>query len=326
MGLYYLTEAEVQSVLTMDLAISAVEASFKKMAVEEATNIPRQRCQTDNAMLHVLPASAKTLQALGLKAYTTGKFDAQFYLFLFDPNKGGLTAIVEADHLGAMRTGASSGVATSKLAREDSSTVGLFGTGKQARTQLAAVTKVRHIKSVDVYGRDVAKREQFAKEMSAVLGIEVNPANTAEQTARDKDIVITATTSRDPVLHGEWLRAGTHLNIMGSNHLTKAEVDVATITHCPGPGRVWRLQTSPRRKQAALEQREGTGPAARRSLPGPGEGFGHHHVQIAGPRHPGHRRGRARGGVGQATRAGANSGYLKLRFPSSGNLTKYTHD
>ena len=232
MGLYYLTESEVQSVLTMDLAISAVEASFKKMAVEEATNIPRQRCQTDNAILHVLPAAAKTLQALGLKAYTTGKFDAQFYLFLFDPNNGGLTAIVEADHLGAMRTGASSGVATNKLARAEASSVGLFGTGKQARTQLEAMAKVRSIKSVEVFGRDVTKREQFAKEMSAVLGIDVKPASTAEQTARNKDIVVTATTSRDPVLHGEWLSEGTHLNIMGSNHLSKAEVDVATITRC----------------------------------------------------------------------------------------------
>jgi alanine dehydrogenase len=230
--LYYLTEAEVRVVLRMDDAIRAVDASFKKMAVEEATNIPRQRCQTDNAMLHVLPAAAKTLQALGLKAYTTGRFDAQFYLFLFDPNKGGLTAIVEADHLGAMRTGASSGVATLKLAREDASTVGLFGTGKQARTQLEAMVKVRNITSVDVYGRDVTKREQFAKEMSALLGIDVKPASTAEETARDKDIVITATTSRDPVLLGKWLREGTHLNIMGSNHLSKAEVDVDTITRC----------------------------------------------------------------------------------------------
>ncbi len=232
MSIYYLTEAEVQSVVTMDLALAAVESSFKKMALEEAMNIPRQRCQTDNVMLHVLPAAAKTLNALGFKAYTTGRFKTQFHLFLCDPNKGGLTAIIEADHLGAMRTGAASGVATRKLARADAKTVGLFGTGKQARTQLEAIVKVREIAAIDVFSRDVANREQFAKEMTALLGIEVRPAESAEQTAREKDIIITATTSGEPVLRGDWLSEGTHLNIVGSNHLSKAEVDVATITSC----------------------------------------------------------------------------------------------
>src|SRR4051794_15545184 len=98
MSIIYLTENEVRELLTMDLALTAVGAAFRKMALEEAQNIPRQRCQTDNVMLHVLPAAAKTLNALGLKAYTTGKFGAKFHVYLFDPKNGDLTAILEADH------------------------------------------------------------------------------------------------------------------------------------------------------------------------------------------------------------------------------------
>ena len=92
--------------------LAAVEKAFRKLALDEATNVPRQRCQTDAVMLHVLPAAGNTLNAIGLKAYTTGRFDAKFHVYLFDPKHGGLTAVLEADHLGAVRTGAASGVST----------------------------------------------------------------------------------------------------------------------------------------------------------------------------------------------------------------------
>lgn len=222
----YLTESEVRSLLTMEMALEAVEAAFRKVSLDEATNIPRSRCQTDQVMLHVLPGAAKTLNAVGLKAYTTGKFDAQFQVFLFDPKVGGLIAILEADHLGAVRTGAASGVATKKLSRKDSATVGIFGAGKQARTQLEAVCKVRPIKKAAVYSRDEAKRTAFAAEMSSHCGVEVVPVGTPEEAAKGQDIICTATSSREPVLRGEWIGDGTHVNLAGSNFLAKAEADV----------------------------------------------------------------------------------------------------
>jgi alanine dehydrogenase len=221
----YLTEGEVRGLLTMDLALTAVEAAFRKWALEEAQNVPRQRCQTDSVMLHVLPAAAKTLNAVGLKAYTTGRFGAKFHVYLFDPKNGDLTAILEADHLGAVRTGAASGVATHLLARPDAGTVGLFGTGKQARTQLEAVCKVRTVRRAVVVGRDAARLKAFCDEMSGVCGTEVVPAKSAEE-AGGQDVVITATTSREPVLHGRWLKDGGHVNLIGSNFLSKAEADV----------------------------------------------------------------------------------------------------
>ncbi|MEO2091616.1 MAG: ornithine cyclodeaminase family protein, partial [Gemmataceae bacterium] len=226
MPIPYLTESDVRSLLTMDVALPAVEAAFRKLALDEAANVPRQRCQTDAGVLHVLPEAAKTLNALGLKAYTTGKFSAQFHVFLFDPKHGGLTAIVEADHLGAVRTGAASGVATKLLARPDAASVGLIGTGKQARTQLEAVCRVRTITTVHVFGRDAAKRTAFAEELSRACRVEVKPVETAEEAVRGKDVVITATTARDPVLFGKWLADGCHVNLVGSNFLSRAEADV----------------------------------------------------------------------------------------------------
>src|SRR5262245_22354425 len=141
MSVLYLTEDDVRRLLTMDLALEAVEAAFRKLSLDEAENVPRQRCQTDHVMLHVLPAAAKTLGAVGLKAYTTGKFPAQFHVTLFDGRTGSMVALIQADYLGQMRTGAANGVATSKLTRADASTVGLFGNGKQLRPHLRAICR-----------------------------------------------------------------------------------------------------------------------------------------------------------------------------------------
>lgn len=247
MPIYYLTEAEVAQVLTMDLALDTTAAAFRKLALEEAENLPRQRCRTDHVMLHVLPGAAKTLGALGFKAYTVPKTGAaKFQVTLFDPKHGGITAIVEADLLGQFRTGAASGVATKKLARADASTVGLFGTGKQARTQLLAVCKVRTIKTAHVYSRDAERRKEFCSQMARETGVEVVPVEKPQDAAQGRDIVITATSAREPVLFGQWLGEGQHLNVIGSNFLGKTETDVEVF-------RRTQLVTVDSKEQAKLE-------------------------------------------------------------------------
>ncbi|MBM3981819.1 MAG: ornithine cyclodeaminase family protein [Planctomycetes bacterium] len=223
--MFYLTEAEVARVLTMDLALDTTAAAFRKLALEEAENPPRQRVRTDHIMLHVLPAAAKSLGAVGFKAYTTAKTGAKFHVTLFDPKEGGISAIVEADLIGQFRTGAASGVATKKLARADANTVGVYGTGKQARTQLLAVCKVRPIKTAYVYGRDSDRRKAFCAQLAQETGVEVVPVEKPEETAK-ADIVCTATSAKEPVLFGAWLRDGQHLNVVGSNFLGKTETDV----------------------------------------------------------------------------------------------------
>ena len=228
-----LNEDEVRQVLTMDLALEAVEQGLRKMALDEAHNIPRARVQTDHAMLHVMGAAAKSLGAMGAKVYATSrKGGARFILPLFDGKTGELLSIMQADYLGQVRTGAASGVATKYMARDDATEVGLFGSGKQARTQAIAVCKVRRVRQIQVFSPNEERRKQFAAEMSEACQTEVVPVARPEQAAAEKDIVITATTSREPVLLGNWLAQGTHVNAIGSNFLGKAEIDPAVVRRC----------------------------------------------------------------------------------------------
>jgi alanine dehydrogenase len=246
MSIFYLTEDEVSRLATMDLALEAVGAAFRKLGCDEAENLSRRRCQTDQVMLHLLPAAAKTLGAIGFKAYTTTKEGARFHVMLFDARTGAMNAIVEADLLGQFRTGAATGIATRKLARPDAAAVGCIGTGKQARTQLLAVSKVRRLRSIRVYGRNEARRNDFASRIAAETGVEVIPVASAEEAVKDQDIVITATSAREPVLQGAWLAEGAHVNLIGSNFLTKSESDVEVFRRAT-------LVTVDSREQAKLE-------------------------------------------------------------------------
>src|SRR5262245_65495221 len=229
MPVLLLTEEDVRHVLTMDMALEAVEQALRKMALEEAHNIPRARCQTDHAWLHLMGGEAKTLGVMGYKAYATSRKGTHFHVGLYDGKSGSLTALIQADYLGQMRTGAASGVATQYLARPDAQEVGLFGSGKQARTQLIAVCKVRKVRRVTVYSPNEGRRARFAQEMTETCQCDVVPVPRPELAALDKDIIITATTSRTPVLLGEWLSEGMHLNVIGSNFQAKAEVDSAAV-------------------------------------------------------------------------------------------------
>jgi alanine dehydrogenase len=232
MAVLLLTEDDVRRLLTMEMALEAVEEVLRKQAIDEAQNVSRSRCQTDQAMLHILSGTAKTLGIMGYKAYTTTRKGAQFHVGLFDGKTGALLSLIQADFLGQMRTGAASGVATQYMARPDAEEVGLFGTGKQARTQLLAICKVRKIRHVHVYSPNEERRLQFVKEMRSLCPCDIDPVPRPEFAAQDKDIVITATNSREPVLSGNWLAEGTHLNVIGSNFLGKAEVDSVAVRRC----------------------------------------------------------------------------------------------
>lgn len=227
-----LTEDDVREVLTMDMALEAVEDVLRQMALDEAANVPRARAQSDHAMLHLMGAASKKLGVLGYKSYATTKRGAAFHVGLYDAKTGEMLALIQADYLGQVRTGAASGVATQYMARPEASEVGLFGTGKQARTQLQAICKVRKVRRVQVYSRNEEHRRQFASEMSELCLTDVVPVPRPEMAAEDKDIVITATTSREPVFNGNWLAEGTHINAIGSNFLGKAELDAVAVRQC----------------------------------------------------------------------------------------------
>lgn len=224
-----LTEDDVRRLLTMPVALEAVETGFRKLALDEAENIPRSRCRTDHVMLHVMSAAAKGIGYLGYKAYTTGKHGARFHVALFDGRTGELLSLMQADYLGQVRTGAATGVATKYLANPDAGMVGCYGSGKQARTQVQAACGVRPVKRVAVYSRSKENRRRFADEMSRECGVEVLPVDRPELAARGQQIIITATAATEPVLRGEWIEDGTHLNVIGSNFLSKPEIDIAAV-------------------------------------------------------------------------------------------------
>src|SRR5580700_4376615 len=229
MSVLLLNEDEVRQVLSMDMALESVENGLRKLALDEAQNVPRARTQTDHAMQHVLSASAKTLGYMGYKAYATSRKGADFHVGLFDGKTGSLLALMQADYLGQVRTGAASAVATKLMARPDSTEIGVIGSGKQARTQLEAICKVRRIRQISVYSPNEERRRRFAEIMCEVCRTEVIPVGRPEQAVEDKDIVITATTSREPVFNGQWLAEGCHINAIGSNFLGKAELDAVAI-------------------------------------------------------------------------------------------------
>ncbi|MBS1789251.1 MAG: ornithine cyclodeaminase family protein [Acidobacteria bacterium] len=234
----YLTEQNVTELLTMPDAISAVEAVFKLQATGEATNEPRRRVRAQGSTLMTMSAAVSGFKTstgvefqglLGLKAYTVSRGGARFYVSLFDAMTGELLAFIEADKLGQMRTGAASGVATKYLAREDAKTVGIYGTGWQATSQLAAVCAVRQIEEVKVYSRKPENREQFCQQMASELGIaNIHPVETPEDAA-DADVIVTITSSREPVVMGEWLKPGAHLNAAGGNSVLRREFDDETV-------------------------------------------------------------------------------------------------
>ncbi len=229
----YLTEQDVTQLLTMEDTLEAVEAVFKSQASGAATNEPRRRVRASGATLHVMSGAVANFGEfkglLGLKAYTVARGEARFHVSLYDAESGELLAYIEADKLGQMRTGAASGVATKYLAREDAKTVGIYGTGWQARSQLAAVCAVRQIESVKVFSRKPEKRERFCEEMGAELGLSnIAPVETPEAAA-EAGIVITITSSREPVLEGRWLKRGTHINAAGGNSVLRRELDDEAI-------------------------------------------------------------------------------------------------
>src|SRR5207245_6693218 len=157
----------------------------------------------------------------------------RFWVHLFDMATGDLIAVIQADRLGQQRTGAASGVATKYLARADASTIGIVGAGWQAASQLEAVCAVRSIRRIRCSGRDKARRDAFAKKMTSVLGVKVEAARSAEEAIRDADIAIAATNAPQPVILGDWLHAGCHINAIGANRLETRELDDASIGRCP---------------------------------------------------------------------------------------------
>jgi alanine dehydrogenase len=221
-----LTESDVRKILTMPLALEAVENSFRAIADGSMLVNPRRRLNIPGkSYLHYMAAGDSAAGYMGLKIYTTSRHGLRFLVPLFDAESGDLLALLEGDYLGQVRTGAASGVATKFLSRPEARTVGILGTGGQARTQLEAITLVRKVEAVRAYSRDADRCKQFSSEMSSRLSVRVVPVDSGDSAVRGADIVVTATNSTEPVVDGSWLEPGVHLNAIGANFPQKRELD-----------------------------------------------------------------------------------------------------
>jgi ornithine cyclodeaminase/alanine dehydrogenase-like protein (mu-crystallin family) len=191
---------------------------------------PRRRFPLgDGGFFHIMAALDKEAGFVASKQYTYVKGNLCFLVTLFSATTGELLALIEADYLGRLRTGAASGLATKYLAQKSAHSAAIIGTGTQARTQLEAINSVRLLDSAYVYGRDPQRRQQFCNEMSEHLSVNVYPMDSAAAAVHNAAIVSTATTSSHPVLTGEDLPAGIHINAIGANHAHKQELDAAAI-------------------------------------------------------------------------------------------------
>lgn len=225
-----LSEKDVRELLTMHDAITAVEEVMRRQATGQAIVQPRHRLELpDKGFLHYMAGADVTAGIVGMKLYTSVRGALRFLVPLYRSATGELLALVEAEHLSMIRTGAASGVATRHMARKDANTLAVIGSGLQARGQVEAVAAVRNLTGVRVFSRNADRRAQFANEMEDQLEISVTPVDSAEAAVHNADIVVTATTAHKAVVEGAWLTPGTHVNAIGANFPQKRELDDATV-------------------------------------------------------------------------------------------------
>jgi alanine dehydrogenase len=215
----YLSEDEVQELLAPADAVEAVEASFVRMAAGAVELAPRRRLQLSEGRLADMAASDLELGYAGVKSYAGFAEGAAFVVALFAADRPELVAVIEADHLGRLRTGAASAVAAKHLAREGTTSLGVIGCGAQAETQVKCIrAAVPAIERVVAYCRTERNLLAFCERVG------VEPAESNREAA-EQDVVVTITTSRDPVLRGEWLRPGALVCAVGANNLAARELD-----------------------------------------------------------------------------------------------------
>jgi alanine dehydrogenase len=227
-----LKEKDVEQLLTMPLAIDLVERVHKEYSAGHAIDVPRERTRLPKSSLHILQGAVPSAGVFGYKAYTASREGIRFIVYAFNAERGNLEAIVEANFLGMIRTGAAGGVAAKVLARPDARVAGVFGAGWQAQGQIEALAAVRTLDQVKVYSRKADKLAAFCKRMGDRLGVEVVPAASAREAVRGSDILVTITTSATPVFEGDWVEPGQHITAAGSNSLLRQEIDEATVRKC----------------------------------------------------------------------------------------------
>ncbi|MDE2125679.1 MAG: ornithine cyclodeaminase family protein [Armatimonadetes bacterium] len=229
----YLTEADVGSVLTMPDVVTAVRDAVHHAAAGQTICQPRRRLRMPRGTYHQMAAVDLQTGMFCQKCYTAFRDGVRFLVLLYSSETGELLSLMEADLLGRLRTGAATGIATAAMApQSDSLRLAIFGCGAQASTQLAAVCCTCRVDSVVCIGRSAERAADFALRMERQLDLPVRVGLNAEEAVSAADVLITATSARDPVLFGAWLKPGQHINAVGSNILSRRELDLEAVRRC----------------------------------------------------------------------------------------------
>lgn len=224
----FVTEAEVRRLVDMSDAIRAVEACFATPVGPGMMNRPRQRMPlVPKGNFNVMPAVMG--DSLGYKAYFNTPAGSSYLVALYSAAEARLLAMIEANYLGQLRTGAATAIGAKLLAPPAAGSVGLIGTGKQGRCQLLALAAVKPLTRVRAFSRDPDRRQRFATAMTKELGLAVEPVDSARAAVDGADLVVTVTKSAEPVLRAAWLAPGAHVTGVGANSSDRREVDDATV-------------------------------------------------------------------------------------------------
>jgi ornithine cyclodeaminase/alanine dehydrogenase-like protein (mu-crystallin family) len=225
----YLSNEDVRSLLSYADCVNIMEDLFRQEAEGLAENFPRQSLNLPQGFHRTMSGGAYGFGAYGFKTYGRVANPVRYLVMLFDLATGDLAAIMDAKDMGEIRTSAVSALGTKLMAREDAENIGIIGTGREARGQMAAMMAVRPIKRIKAYSRTAEKRGAFTAEMAEKHGIEAVAVSSAEACVEGADIVITVSAANDPVLMGEWLRPGMHVSAIGATSLVRRELDVEAV-------------------------------------------------------------------------------------------------
>ncbi len=230
-----LSEDDVTSLMDMKTTIACIEAAFKEQSENRVLMPPRQVMKENNsdAVVRIMAASASGIESLGLKALlgVPGKRkpnSTYFLTLVLDTSDASILAVVAANRLTQLRTGAASGIATKYLAKRTPQTIGLLGAGVQGYGQLEGVTSATSITRGVVYDLETNKVEALASQAKEKLGVDVEGADTIDE-LYECDVICTATPATTPVIFGSPLRPGTHINAIGSNAPNRQEIDVSVL-------------------------------------------------------------------------------------------------
>ena len=233
----YIDREEVARRLTYDICIPLVRDAMIAFSAGETRQLLRSIIPLANGHLFgIMPGALGVNKPFGAKLLSVfeenaaqGRQSHQGLIVLFEPEAGTPVCIVHAGEVTAIRTAAASAVATEALARKDAKRLAILGTGEQATTHARAISKVRALESITVWGRSPERARALASKLQAGLNLPVAAIDNVEQAVANADIIATVTSASEPILKAEWVQPGTHINVVGSSHAGPAEIDNALV-------------------------------------------------------------------------------------------------